>query len=75
MKRTAQQLLALGLLALAGASQAEVTAITGATVHTLGPAGTLTNATVLVRDGVIEAVGVEVPVPAEATVLKPTGRC
>ena len=74
MKRTAQQLFLLGLLALAGVAQADLTAITGAKVHTLGPEGTLENATVLVRDGIIEAVGVELPVPEEATVLEAEGQ-
>jgi hypothetical protein len=40
----------VALLAALGA-QARVTAITGATVHTAGPDGTLENATVVIEDG------------------------
>ena len=45
---------------------AQVVAITGATVHTMGPQGTIEDATVVIRDGKIEAVGRDVAVPAGA---------
>lgn len=38
--------------------------VTGARVHTVGPQGTLEDAVILVEDGVIEAVGRDVAVPA-----------
>lgn len=49
-----------------GALHAETIAITGAEVHTVADAGTLENATILVEDGRIAAVGRDVDVPADA---------
>lgn len=63
MKR---QLLAL-LLALAAfppALPAETLAITGATIHTMGPQGTIQNGTLVIENGKIRAVGTNVAVPA-----------
>jgi hypothetical protein len=48
-------LLGTGLLSPLAA--AETIALRGATVHTVGPNGTLQNATVIMQDGVIAAVG------------------
>jgi len=56
----------IACLFYAAAAQAQVTAITGATVHTAGPAGTIENATILVVGGRITAVGNNVEVPAGA---------
>lgn len=42
----------------------QTVAISGATVHTVGPAGTLEDATVLVENGVITGVGTNINVPA-----------
>lgn len=53
---------------------AQTTAITGATVHTVGPAGMIENATVLVSDGRIVAVGTNVSVPANAEVVDASGK-
>jgi len=53
---------------------AEVIAITGGTVHTLGAAGTLEKGTVIIRDGRIEAVGTNVPIPKGAAVIDATGQ-
>ena len=47
-------------------AQAQVIAIVGGTVHTQGEQGTLTEATVLVRDGRIVEVGRNVTVSEEA---------
>lgn len=55
-------------------SFAETYAITNATVHTLGEAGTLRNATVVIEDGKVTAVGTNVNVPARAEVLDATGK-
>jgi imidazolonepropionase-like amidohydrolase len=49
-------------------------AIVGGTVLTAGPAGTVENGTVLVRDGKILAVGRDVKVPADAVVIDAKGR-
>lgn len=61
--------LSLSLPALAG-----TTAIVGATVHTVGPQGTIENATIVVVDGRIAAVGVAVAVPDDATVIDANGK-
>ena len=58
----------------AGGADAEIIAIRGATVMTAGPAGTLQNSTVIVRDGKIAAVGPDVAVPDGATIVDATGR-
>ncbi|MFQ5670856.1 MAG: amidohydrolase family protein [Acidobacteriota bacterium] len=49
-------------------------ALTGATVHTLGPAGSLDHATVLLRGRRIEAVGREVAIPDGARRIDATGK-
>ncbi|HEV2320858.1 MAG TPA: amidohydrolase family protein [Gammaproteobacteria bacterium] len=65
-------------LALAGLSaapaQADTYAITGGTVYTLGTAGKLEHATVIVRDGKIAAVGTDVAIPADAKRIDATGK-
>lgn len=53
---------------------AETVAIVGGTVHTLGPAGTLKGATVVIADGRIAAVGSGVEPPAGARVIDATDR-
>ena len=63
------------LLALAAAAaSAQTTAITGATVHTVGPEGTLENATIIINDGRIAAVGVRTQLPAGAEVIDASGK-
>lgn len=62
MRRVNAAMPALALLAALGA-EAQVTAITGATVHTAGPAGTLENATVVIENGRVTAVGAGLAVP------------
>jgi len=52
----------------------EVVAITGATVHTMGPAGTLHGATVLIAGGRIQAVGAGIAVPAGARRIDAAGK-
>lgn len=64
---------ALALLAPA-AVRAEGIAITGGTVHTLGPAGTIQGGTVLIEDGKIRAVGRDVAIPAGARRIDATGK-
>lgn len=70
----ANRLLVLLLLAAATPALAGVTVIRGATVHTLGPAGTLGTATVVLRDGRIEQVGRDLAIPAGATVIEAAGK-
>ena len=60
-------------LAIPAGVRAESIALTGATVHTVsGP--TLENATVVIQDGRIAAVGSNAPVPAGATVVSCAGK-
>ncbi len=59
--------MAFALAALIAApAYAGITAITGATVHTVGPQGSLENAVVLIEDGIITAVGTDLEIPAGA---------
>ena len=68
-------LLALGLLAVAtGSAAAETIALVGGTVHTLGPAGTLEGATVVIADGKIAAVGRGIAIPTGARVIDAAGK-
>jgi len=64
----------LALLALALPAAAATTAITGGKVHTVGPQGTIENATILIVDGRIEAVGDDVEVPAGAETVDAAGK-
>ncbi len=52
---------------------AETFAITNTTVHTLGQPGSLENATIVIKDGRISAVGKNVSVPGGAEVLDARG--
>ena len=53
---------------------AETVAITGATVHTMGAAGTLRDATVVIAGGRIQAVGTAVAIPAGARRIDAAGK-
>ncbi len=55
-------------------THAQSTAITGATVHTVGPQGTIENATIVIENGRISAVGANVPVPAGAERIDASGK-
>jgi imidazolonepropionase-like amidohydrolase len=66
--------LALLALIFTGIAHAETTAIVGATVHTVGPRGTLENATVVIEDGRIVAVGDNMKAPDGATVVDAAGK-
>jgi imidazolonepropionase-like amidohydrolase len=72
-KRTTTLLALAGILAALPAA-AETVAITGATVHTMGPQGTIQNGTVVIRDGRIQAVGANVAVPAGARTIDARGK-
>ncbi|HEY1992098.1 MAG TPA: amidohydrolase family protein [Gammaproteobacteria bacterium] len=65
-------------LALAGLSSspvlADTYAITGGTVYTLGAAGEIEHATVIIKDGKIAAVGAAVDIPADAKRIDATGK-
>lgn len=74
MIRRPQLLIGLIAAVLAGSADAELFAIRNAEVHTVGAAGTLKAATVLVRNGHIEAIGSEVAIPEAATIIDAAGR-
>ena len=70
---SARALLVATLLALSSApAAAQTVAITGATVHTV-VGEPLDNATVLVRDGRVAAVGTDVEIPPDAERIEATG--
>lgn len=56
----------------AAANAADVYAIKGATVVTVSGA-TIRNGVVIIRDGLIEAVGADLPIPGDARVIDATG--
>lgn len=62
------------LLSAAISVNAQTTAITGAKVHTVGPDGTLENATILINGGRITAVGVGLSIPADARRIDASGK-
>jgi len=66
--------LALLVFVFAGLAHAETTAIVGATVHTVGPQGTIENATIIITDGRIVSVGNNFKVPDGATVIDASGK-
>lgn len=55
------------------ASSQQILVIHNAVIETLGPAGRLENATVIIRDGKIAAVGKDLPVPDFAEVIDAQG--
>lgn len=59
---------------MSGLATAQVTAITGATVHTVGPAGTIENGVILIEGGRVSAVGANVPIPDDAEHVDATGK-
>ena len=61
-------------LVAAGAAQAENIAIVGGKVHTMGEAGTLDAATVLIEGSTIKAVGANIAVPAGFRVVDAKGK-
>lgn len=65
---------AIALASTSFAALAQDVLIRNATVHTAGAQGTLKNADVLVRNGVVQAVGSGLATPADATVVEANGR-
>jgi imidazolonepropionase-like amidohydrolase len=64
------------VLALTGATAAmpEAVAITGATIHTMGPQGTIQNGTLVIENGKIRAVGATVTLPASVRRIDARGK-
>lgn len=65
---------AIALLSLTFTAAADTTAIVGGTVHTVGPQGTIDNATIIIVDGKIHAVGSGIGVPDGATTIDATDK-
>jgi imidazolonepropionase-like amidohydrolase len=59
---------------VSGPAAAETTAITGATVHTVGPGGSMENAIVIIEDGTIAAVGAGIEIPDGARRIDASGK-
>ena len=62
------------LSCLAAPALPDTLAITGVRVHTVSAAGTLENATLLIEDGRIVAVGSKVELPAGAAIIDASGK-
>ncbi|HET7711421.1 MAG TPA: amidohydrolase family protein, partial [Thermoanaerobaculia bacterium] len=72
LRRCLSLLLLLAAPVLLHAETQSVFALTGATVHPVS-GGAIANGTVVVRDGLIEAVGAGVAIPPDATVIEVKG--
>ncbi len=72
--RTTIRMTATVLAFAASVASAQTIAITGATVHTVGPEGTLENATIVIENGRIAEVGTGIRVPAGAEVIDASGK-
>lgn len=72
-RRPAAVLAAALTLFAPGAAEAGVIAITHAKIHSLGPVGSLENATLVIRDERIEAIGVDAVIPPEARLIDAQG--
>jgi hypothetical protein len=68
------KLLSIFSLSAASAVSAQTIAITDATVHTVGPAGTLENATVVIENGRIAEVGTGAEVPDGSILINASGK-
>ncbi|MFL6194906.1 MAG: amidohydrolase family protein [Thermoanaerobaculia bacterium] len=64
----------LAFLALSAPLLAETVAITGATIHTMGPQGTIQNGTLVIENGKVKAVGASAAVPAGARRIDARGK-
>lgn len=72
MKKIA--LTALATILLASPLSSEPIAMVGAKIHTCGPQGTIENATVVLENGTITAIGKGIPVPSNARRLNGVGK-
>ena len=61
-------------LTFIGIASAQTTAITGATVHTVGPQGTIEDATIIIDGGRITGVGSNITIPANAERIDASGK-
>jgi imidazolonepropionase-like amidohydrolase len=73
MKRN-HTLLLIAWFALLPCAQAETLFIDDATIHTQQSQGILQNADLLLRDGIVQAIGSDLEAPSDATVIEAAGR-
>lgn len=66
--------ISLLLFILSLPANAEITAIVGGKVHTVGPQGTVDDATIIIADGKILSVGTGLAVPAGAQIIEAGGK-
>lgn len=64
----------LALASMAMTARADLVAITGATIHTLGPLGSIEAGTVLIENGVLVGIGESIAIPGEAERIDATGK-
>ena len=69
-----QRLLLTASLLVSSQAWSETLFINNATVHTMGIRSTMQNADILVRDGHVQSLGVDLAAPADATVIEAHGR-
>lgn len=69
-----KRLVPLFLIFLSVSAFSQTTAIVGGKIHTVGPAGTLENATIIVVDGRIQAVGAGLGIPDGAETIDASGK-
>jgi hypothetical protein len=74
MRTPVRKCWAIALLSCVTLANAQTVLIRGATVHTVGEQGVLTNTDVLIRDGKIAAVGTSLSAPGDATTVDANGR-
>lgn len=74
MSRRLLTLLLPAALLVATTADAETIALVGGTVHTMGAAGTLENATVVIADGRVQTVAEQVSIPTSWRVIDVSGR-
>lgn len=71
---TMKRLLLIASLFVSSHAWAETLFINDATVHTMGIRATMQDADILIRDGYIQSLGVDLAAPADATVIEAEGR-
>lgn len=69
-----QRLLLTASLLASSQAWSETLFINDATVHTMGIRSTMQNADILIRDGHVQSLGVDLAAPADATVIEAQGR-
>jgi imidazolonepropionase-like amidohydrolase len=74
MKPLSKAMLIFVSFLFAGTAAAQTIAVKGATVHTAGPSGKIENATIVISDGRITAIGAGVATPAGAREIDASGK-